>query len=71
MKLMLPNPDRDRELIPCPRCGAGYVIAGKRPAILMFNVNHYQVVCLQCQHRVNKSKQPHKAIQYWNEQVMA
>ena len=46
----LANPDRDRELKPCPKCGAAYNIPGRRagPTCLTFAAKSHAVVCLNC-----------------------
>jgi hypothetical protein len=67
MNFVTPNPELDCYLYPCPRCGASYIPEGKRPAILMFTIEHYQVVCLRCNHRSPKSKDTKGAMHAWNE----
>ena len=46
----LANPDRDRELNPCPHCHAEYSIPGRRagPTCLTFAAKSHAVVCLSC-----------------------
>ena len=66
MRYLIPDAELDCNLIPCPKCGAVYVPVGKRPAILMFTIEHYQVVCLCCNHRGMKAKNVKRAMRNWN-----
>lgn len=64
---LYPSPLLDKELIPCPDCGAGYVESGPRPGLLMFTAKQYQVKCLVCWAKGKKANTARKAINNWND----
>ena len=68
---LLPNPHKDRELIPCPHCGAEYCLDGIRsgPATIMFTKNAYRVICVECWHKGKLGRNVKQARHYWNQQT--
>ena len=64
----LANPDRDRELIPCPGCDAEYNIPGRRPGptCITFSERKHGIVCLSCWRHGLPGKTQDEAIDNYN-----
>lgn len=64
----LPDPGKDIQLIPCPKCNANpnVIARSKGPTVLYFCYHLYQVVCLVCYHRSRPGKTDDEAIKNWN-----
>lgn len=65
----LANPDRDRELKPCSKCGAAYSIPGRQlgPTCITFTAKSHAVVCLSCFAHSMPGKTQDEAITNHNE----